>query len=415
MSDNYRPDVLILGSGISGLSAAIRSAESGLNVLLLTKADRIDDTNTRWAQGGIVGPAEDDSPELLADDIIAAGSQLNYRNAVKQLASEGPSLVQTFLRDKCGIRFATDSEGKPDLGREGAHTVRRIYHWMDQSGKAIQDGLISYASKLENLRIETGRMAIDLITTCHHSRDPQDRYRHDRAVGAYVLDIRSGIVEPILAPMTVLATGGIGKIFRHSSNPDVATGDGIAMAYRAGTSIINAEFVQFHPTTLFHRDYPNFLISEAVRGEGARLINKSGEAFMHRYHPELGDLAPRDEVSRAIYQEMESRGESHVYLDAGPVKDVDLASRFPSIFNTCLEAGIDMKRQPIPVVPAAHYFCGGVKADLEGQTCLDGLFAIGECACTGIHGANRLASVSLLEGLYSVFVLVKRPWKNGST
>ncbi|MDF1568569.1 MAG: L-aspartate oxidase [Spirochaetaceae bacterium] len=394
-------DVLILGSGIAGLSAAIRAADTGLRVRIITKADTFDDSNTAWAQGGIVGPARNDDATTLSKDILGAGGALCYGKAVNQLAVEGPPLVDQFLVGECGVEFAHAPDGSPDLAQEGAHSRRRIYHWKDKSGWAIHKGLFETAQAMDQIEMSTGHMAIDIITVCHHSTDTKDRYRKDRAIGAYVLDIATGEVNPVLAPVTVLATGGVGQVFRHTSNPDVATGDGIAMAYRAGLSIINAEFVQFHPTSLFHRDFPNFLISEAVRGEGAILINRSGESFMKRYHPELQDLAPRDEVSRAIYQETESRGESHVYLDATKLHDVDPSDRFPWIFETCMEAGIDMRKDPIPVVPAAHYFCGGVKADLQGRTDLPGLYAVGETACTGVHGANRLASVSLLEGLYT--------------
>ncbi|MCG8452042.1 MAG: FAD-dependent oxidoreductase [Spirochaetales bacterium] len=394
------PDVLILGSGIAGLSAAITAAEQGLEVLVLTKASSFGDTNTALAQGGIVGPAPEDSAPLLAQDILSAGAGLGYQRAVEELSQKGPELVQSVLIDQCRVRFALDESGHPDLAQEGAHSVRRIHHWMDRSGQAIHDGLMARALKLPRVHMEAGKMAVDLLTSCHHSTDEQDRYRENRAIGAYVLDVESGEVEPVLAPLTVLATGGAGQVFRHSSNPAVATGDGIAMAYRAGLSIINAEYVQFHPTTLYHRDFPNFLISEAVRGEGAILVNRDGEAFMDRYHPKLKDLAPRDEVSRAIYQEMEKRGDSHVLLDATRMH-VDPFKRFPAISDTCRRAGVDMSSEPIPVVPAAHYFCGGVKASLDGSTSLPGLYAIGETACTGVHGANRLASVSLLEGLYT--------------
>ena len=376
-------------------------------MLLLTKADSVLESNTFWAQGGIVGPTESDSVEKLVGDIISAGAGLTNREIVEDLAHYGPKLVKSFLVDKCGVVFNRRDDKRFDLAREAAHSIRRIYHYRDESGKAIIRGLLDRIENMPNICVQTSQMAIDLVTLCHHSCRPQDRYKQNRAMGAYVLDLDTNEVNAVLAPVTVLATGGLGKIFRYTSNPPIATGDGIAMAYRAGIPIINAEFVQFHPTTLFHRDYPNFLISEALRGEGAVLIDRNGNAFMEKYNRKLKDLAPRDEVARAIYNETESSGESHVYLDASRIRNVDLTVRFPSIYQTCMKAGININTEPIPVVPAAHYFCGGVKTDRVGRTSMRGLYAIGETSCTGLHGANRLASVSLLEGLYGGVTLGK--------
>lgn len=398
MPDINQFDVIIIGTGISGLASAVTASEKGLKVGIFSKSDALEESNTYYAQGGIVGNGIDDSPRLLADDIIRAGDYLNNTEAVRILTETGPSLVDEYLVDKLGIDFTRNDDGTLKLTREAVHSVRRIYFDRDISGKAIENGMLDYVKKLKGIQIFPFHMAIDLISSCHHSADTQARYGKNRIIGAYMLNCETSTVSPIFAGAVVLATGGVGNLFQHSSNPTVATGDGIAMAYQAGASIINAEYVQFHPTTLYHRDADNFLISEAVRGEGAVLINKRGEPFMERYNPSLKDLAPRDEVSRAIYMEMERCGSTYVYLDT-PRMSIDIPSRFPGIYGKCLEIGIDITKEPIPVVPAAHYFCGGVKVDMSGATSIPGLYAVGETACTGVHGANRLASISLLEGL----------------
>jgi len=391
-------DLLVIGTGIAGLSAAIRAAELGARVALLSKESSFSECNTRYAQGGIVADGEGDSPTLLAEDIERAGSYLNNSEAVRIVAREGPAAVRGFLFERVGVPFCRGSDGQADLTREAAHSVRRILHVKDRTGAAIEERLLDYAQGLESLSFFPSSSAIDIITNTHHSQDPQQRYERVRALGAYVFNENTGEVTPFFAKATILATGGAGNLYLHTSNPPGATGDGVAMAHRAGAEIVNAEYFQFHPTVLFHRDIKRFLISESMRGEGARLMNRSGEYFMERYQPGLRDLAPRDQVARAIYLEMESSDSSYVFLDCKDMK-VDLAERFPSIYQTCREAGIDISREPIPVVPAAHYFCGGVKTDMDGQTCVNGLYAVGETACTGVHGANRLASVSLLEGL----------------
>ncbi|MDC7225068.1 MAG: FAD-dependent oxidoreductase, partial [Spirochaetales bacterium] len=393
-------DLIVVGSGISGLSAAIAAAEEGLNVTVLTKADEPWLCNTYYAQGGIVGNGREDSRDSLAKDIITAGDGLNWRESVNLLASEGPDLVDSLLVEKAGIRFSRDSRGHLDLTREAAHSVRRIYHDKDLSGRSIEEGLLAYVAQMEDrIKIYPHMQALDIITNNHHSTDTQERYRPLRAIGLYVLDVRTNEVMNVYGASLILATGGVGGVYQHSSNPSLASGDGISMAYRAGAAIQNAEFVQFHPTTLFHRDVKNFLISESLRGEGALLVNRDGERFMSRYSPEMMELAPRDEVSRAIYREMDRTGTSCVFLDARRI-EMDLENRFPGIHEKCASVGIHMTDEPIPVVPAAHYFCGGIKVDLNGCTSLPGLMAVGETACTGVHGANRLASVSLLEGLY---------------
>lgn len=390
--------MLVIGSGLGGLSAAVSAAEQGAEVLVITKADDPSETNTWHAQGGIVETGSGDSPELLVKDILRAGSYLNNTEAVELLSKLGPELVQEYLVEKSGVPFERGQEGEFDRTKEGAHTVRRILHVNDQTGRAIQDNIYKLALSHENISFLPGHSAVDIITNTHHSTDYQQRYLRKRALGAYVLDEATGIIEPIFAAATVLATGGIGNIFLHTSNPQGATGDGIAMAWRAGCSIINAEYVQFHPTILYHRDVKRFLISEALRGEGARLMSTRGEYFMERYNPEFKDLAPRDEVARAIYHEMDG-SDGYVFLDARSIKHVSLSKRFPGIYKQCTEVGIDPTTEPIPVVPAAHYFCGGIKVDLTSKTEIDGLYAVGESSCTGVHGANRLASVSLLEAL----------------
>lgn len=392
-------DVIIVGSGIAGLSTAVAAAEKGLSVCVLTKEKDISESNTFYAQGGIVADGEDDSSSLLTEDIMAAGCHLNNRKAVKYVAKQGPKIVQEYLIDKAAVPFCRKDDKTLDRTREAAHSVRRILHAKDESGKAIELGLIKYAKKFSSIVFLTDHVGVDIITNTHHSRRSQERYAKPRALGIYALDLKNEVVIPLFAGATVLAAGGVGNLFQHTSNPRGAVGDGVAMAYRAGAAILNAEFVQFHPTILFHRDVKRFLLSESLRGEGAKLMNRAGEYFMPKYNPDQKDLAPRDEVARAIYREIEMDGNGYVYLDATCIKGMSLPDRFPSIYATCKSVGIDITREPVPVVPAAHYFCGGIKVGLSGQTSVQNLFAVGENACTGIHGANRLASVSLLEGL----------------
>lgn len=399
MELRYYSDVLVLGTGIAGLTAAIEAADKGLKVHVLTKNDDPAESNTLYAQGGIVGPSDDDTPELLSADILKAGSYMNNREAVDLISSEGPRITKKFLVDRIGVDFSRQEDDSFELTREGAHSVRRILHSRDKTGFAISGALRKAVSEHENIELFTSTMALDLITNCHNSMDSQERYRKKKVIGAYALECSSEKVITFFAPSVLIATGGVGAVYQHTSNPSSATGDGIAMAYRSGAAVINAEYLQFHPTTLFHRDSENFLISESLRGEGAILLNRKRKAFMSRYNKELKDLAPRDEVSRAIYNEMELTGSSCVYLDARGIDNINLKERFPQIYGTCKELEIDIRKDLIPVVPAAHYFCGGIKADLDGKTEIEGLYAAGEAACTGLHGANRLASVSLLEGV----------------
>lgn len=394
---------LIIGTGIAGATCAYIAAKSGLRVCLLTKRSNPAITNTNRAQGGIVYTGQGDGAELLMQDILKAGRNVNSIEAVNFLSENGPNIVKEILIDDLKVNF-THLKGPEDenfdLTREGAHSVNRILYSADRTGQEIEKSLLGALKKIENVEIITNATAIDLITLQHHSADIQTRYLlDDRCIGAYVFMEETKEVHAILAQFTVLATGGLGDIYLHSTNEKGTVGDGIVMAKRAGARILNMEFMQFHPTTLYIPGARRFLISEAVRGEGARLKNLRGEYFMEKYNPEFKDLAPRDEVSVAIWQELIENSEDHVLLDIANFVEEDIPTRFPNIYTTCKEAGIDITKEPVPVVPAAHYFCGGVHVNTKGKTTLKGLYAIGEVSCTGLHGANRLASTSLLEGL----------------
>ena len=395
------PEVLVIGSGIAGATAALNLADAGFDVALVSSASGNDDGNSRLAQGGIVFQTETDPAPALARDIIQAGDNVNYRKAVNHLCKEGSRAVQEVLIDRLHIPFTRGDASHSqewDLTLEGGHSAQRILHCADYTGRAIMQGFEKAIAENRAIKQLNGRLAVDLITTQHHSLSTQIRYQlPNRCLGAYVFNEYTNTVETLLARHTVLATGGIGQLYLHSSNAHSAVGAGLAMARRAGVSIKDAEYVQFHPTTFYQPNAPRFLITEAMRGEGARLINGLGEAFMAKYDPRA-DLAPRDIVSRAIVEEMLELGQECVYLDASPIKH-DLKKRFPTIYEYCLKLGLDIAESMIPVVPAAHYFCGGILTDLNANTSLEGLYAVGECACTGVHGANRLASISLLEGL----------------
>jgi len=394
-------DVLVIGCGIAGLSAALCLArDRQRQVLVVTRSASPEETNTRYAQGGIVGRGGGDSPRLLARDILAAGAGLSLPAAVQILAEEGPDLVQRLLVEEAGVPFDRDSDGGLRYTLEGGHSVPRIVHVGDATGYAIQHALLARLQQLPNVALRAGFTAVDLITSSHHARDPLAIYQPITCHGAYVFDGEGGAVHRVLAKATVLATGGLGRIYRYTTNPEGARGDGVAMAYRAGARVVNAEYIQFHPTTLAVPGADNFLISEAVRGEGGRLYTPDGQHFMDGYAPRWGDLAPRDVVARAIHQEMIVHGYPHVLLDLASQMEANrIRERFPTIYAACLRAGVDITVEPIPVVPAAHYFCGGVLVDGWGRTTIEGLCAIGEVSCTGVHGANRLASTSLLEGL----------------
>ena len=393
--------VLVLGTGIAGLTTAFCLASAGIKVLLVTKTADPKDCNTFWAQGGIIYRGEGDSPSKLIEDVLRAGAGLSSEEAVRFLAVEGPRVVRELLLEEINVPFSTSEEGELDLTQEGAHSLPRIIHAGDATGRAIEVSLLNRVKSEPNVTLATEVTAIDLLTTQHHPTDIQVRYRLDNeCAGAYLLDNRSNEVYTIFSDYTVLATGGIGQIFLHTTNTRSSIGDGVVMARRAGARIMNAEYVQFHPTALADKKANHFLISEALRGEGARLKNQRGQYFMEKYSP-LRDLAPRDIVARAIVEEMTSNKEEFVYLDLANFYKghQPIHERFPNIAKACAEIGVDIARDPIPVVPAAHYFCGGVLADTQGRTTLSRLYAIGETSCTGVHGGNRLASTSLLEGL----------------
>ncbi len=396
-----RTDALIIGCGIAGAAAALRLSEDHeREVTVVTRARQPLDSNSSYAQGGIVARGEDDSPELLVEDVLRAGAGLAWPPAVELLAEEGPRLVEELLVRPESPAFDRGADGALAFGLEGAHNRRRILHVGDHTGRSIMEALLERLADRPNVRLLTGKTAVDLITFPHHARDPLQVYEPPACHGAYLLDADTGEVEGFTAGQTILATGGLGQIFLNTSNPAGARGDGLAMAYRAGARVINAEYVQFHPTTLHMPGTTKFLISEAVRGEGAVLSTVDGDRFMERHDPQWKELAPRDVVARAIYWEMLANDRTHVLLDIASVKPAaTIRERFPDIHEHCLRHGLDITRQPIPVVPAAHYFCGGVLVDLWGRSSLPQLYAVGEVACTGVHGANRLASTSLLEGL----------------
>ncbi len=394
----FRTDFLIVGSGIAGLSLALKLSQLG-RVTVITKKGRAE-TSTNLAQGGIACVlAPDDSFDLHEMDTLRAGDGLCHEDVVRLVVSQGPARIKE-LQD-LGVEFSrspTDPTSL-DLGQEGGHSRRRIVHVGDFTGRNIQQILVQRVLDDPRIKILEDHIAVDLITQCKILREKPGKLEEERCLGAYVLDVAAGVVHTFLSTVTILATGGAGKVYLYTSNPDVSTGDGIAMAYRAGVRIANPEFVQFHPTCLYHHKAKNFLISEALRGEGAKLLDHEGKAFMEKYDPLRKELACRDVVARAIDIELKKSGKDCVYLDISHRPKDFIKKRFPNIYRTCLSFGIDITEEPIPVVPAAHYMCGGVVTDHFGHTDLTALFAVGETACTGLHGANRLASNSLLEGL----------------
>lgn len=395
-----KTDFLIIGSGIAGLSFALKVAALG-SVAIVTKKDRIE-SSTNYAQGGIaVVMSGDDSFEDHIRDTLTAGDGLCHEDVVQMVVEEGPARIEELIA--LGVPFSRSRSGGTrdfDLGREGGHSKRRIIHASDFTGREVEKVLVARIETDPRIKIFENHVAIDLITKSKFSGgdSPSPGGEDDECWGAYVLDNESKDVHTFLASIVLLATGGAGKVYLYTSNPDIATGDGIAMAYRAGASIADVEFVQFHPTCLYHREAKNFLISEALRGEGGRLTLVNGSSFMEKYHA-LEELAPRDVVARAIDLELKKSGEEYVLLDISHREADFVRNRFPNIHQKCLEFGYDITRMPIPVVPAAHYMCGGVVTDKNGATDIGGLYACGETACTGLHGANRLASNSLLEAL----------------
>jgi len=385
-------DVLVIGSGVAGLATALKIADH-LDVNLITKSE-LDETNTKYAQGGIAAVTSfEDSVELHVGDTLEAGAGLCDETVVRYVVEKGPARIKELV--DLGVHFDHWKEQPEqfDLHREGGHSKRRILHAADLTGAEIERALIAKVREHPRIHIYPHHFVIDLITAAKVI----PRRNNDFCLGAYVLEKETGLVHTFLSDYTVLATGGTGKVYLITSNPDVATGDGVAIAWRAGALICNMEFIQFHPTCLYHPYARNFLISEAVRGEGGVLLNADGERFMDKVHPQAS-LAPRDIVARTIDHEIKRTGADCVYLDISH-KGPEAAEKFPTIYNKCLSLGIDLTKEPIPVAPAAHYMCGGPKTDLHAETTIRNLFAVGEVAYTGLHGANRLASNSLLEAV----------------
>lgn len=400
---DFESDFLIIGSGIAGLSFALKAAQRG-TVALVTKKEAME-SNTNLAQGGIAAVFGGlDSFDLHIDDTLTAGDGLCHREVVEMVVREGPDRIRELI--DLGVCFNLESDrlekkGPPafDLGREGGHSRNRILHAKDMTGAEVERVLVEMIKNNSRISLFENHIAVDLIIESNRMKRGQVITTHaEQCCGAYVYDREKKAVKTFAARITLLATGGAGKVYLFTSNPDIATGDGIAMGYRAGATVANLEFVQFHPTCLYHPEAKNFLISEAVRGEGGVLVNASGRAFMEKYDP-LKDLACRDVVARAIDTELKRSGKDSVFLDISHRDAEFIRNRFPGIHAKCLSLGIDITREPIPVVPAAHYMCGGVVTDMVGRTDIRHLYAVGETACTGLHGANRLASNSLLEAL----------------
>ncbi|RMG39540.1 MAG: L-aspartate oxidase [Candidatus Dadabacteria bacterium] len=398
MPDSNYFDFLVIGGGIAGLTYALEVADYGSVAVLFKKG--LSDSSTAWAQGGIAAvSAEDDSIELHLEDTLRAGAGLCNPEIVKIVVNEGPARVRELIGR--GAHFDKDGANY-HLNMEGGHSRRRIFHNADATGYEIQNTLLKRAGEHSSITFFPYANAVDLITT---HKLGVDRENKNRAVGAYIL-FQDGCIKAVLAKHIMVATGGAGKVYLYTSNPDVATGDGIAMCFRAGARVANMEFFQFHPTCLYDPRAKNFLITEAMRGEGAVLRRQDGTAFMKKYHPD-GELAPRDVVARAIDHEMKATGDEYVLLDITSRSADFIKGHFPTIYERCLKLGYDITREPVPVVPAAHYCCGGVLSDKNGCTDIERLYVAGECACTGLHGANRLASNSLLEGLVFAYRAAK--------
>ena len=391
-------DCLVIGAGLAGSAYALRAARSGLKVELLSLDGPLA-ANSNWAQGGIIYD-NPEAAEKLAVDIMAASDNTSNPVAVAHLVSEGPRAVKELLLDELAVAFDRDAKGELEFTREGGHSTRRIIHAKDTTGHAILQTVVSKVDSTVGITRRSGWVAVDLLTLSHNGENPADRYAPLSCYGAYVLDSTTGEVHAIKAKKTILASGGLGQIFQHSTNQPGSVGHGIAMSYRVGARLIDLEYVQFHPTAFYKKNTPRFLITEALRGEGAVLVNGRGERFMDAQHP-LGSLAPRDIVARAIHQELAASGEACVFLDLSALEPDFVRDRFPGVVARCAAEGVDITKELLPVVPAAHFSCGGVHTDLHGRTNVRHLNAIGETGCTGLHGANRLASTSLLECLIS--------------
>lgn len=394
----FRTDCLVIGAGLAGSAYALQAAKLGLSVELLSLAEPLA-ANSAWAQGGIIYETTHD-PTALARDIFEASDRTANPLAIEHLVREGPAAVRELLLDEVGVGFDRAPNGELDFTREGGHSERRIIHAKDTTGLAILTAVANRVDATQGVTRRAGWVAIDLLTLSHNSEDLADRYEPLTCFGAYVLDTSTGETVAIVAKKTILATGGLGHIFLHTTNQPGSVGHGVAMAYRVGARLIDLEYVQFHPTVFAKKNAPPFLVTEALRGEGGVLLNARGERFMDAVDPR-GSLASRDIVARAIKQELAASGEPYVLLDLSAMQPAFIRERFPSIYERCLQHGVDITREPIPVVPAAHFACGGVHADLNGRTSIRHLNAIGETGCTGLHGANRLASTSLLECLVS--------------
>ena len=391
-------DCLVIGAGLAGSAYALHAAKAGLAVELLSLEGPLI-ANSDWAQGGIIYDTAPD-PADLARDIITASDGTSNPAAVEQLVREGPTAVRELLLDELGVAFDREPAGELEFTREGGHSSRRIIHTKDNTGHSILAAAAQRVDATPRITRRTGWVAVDLLTLSHSSDNTADHYAPLTCFGAYVLDVASGEVHAIVAKKTILATGGLGQIFLHSTNQPGSVGHGVAMAYRVGARLIDLEYVQFHPTVFFKKNAPRFLVTEALRGEGGVLVNARGVRFMDKVDPR-GSLASRDIVARAIHQELAATGEACAYLDLSGMKPEFIRDRFPTIVARCAEHGVDITREPIPVVPAAHFSCGGVHTDLAGRTNVHHLNAVGETGCTGLHGANRLASTSLLECLTS--------------
>lgn len=399
-------DFLVIGSGIAGLSFALKAAGLG-SVTIVTKKKQVDSA-TNLAQGGIAAVLDkSDDFENHIRDTLESGAGLCDEKIVRMVVKDGPERIHELI---ClGVDFVKNSDGSLSLGKEGGHSQRRVAHAFDLTGKEIERALIDKVQKKKNIKVLENHTCVELIT---EERVNLYGDKKIKCVGAFVLD-EEGQIEAFMSKIVLLCTGGAGKVYLYTSNPDIATGDGIALAFRAGATVSNMEFVQFHPTCLYHLNAKNFLISEAVRGEGAVLVNKKGERFIEKYEPVQKELATRDKVARAIDEEMKKTGVDCVYLDISNRKSSFIKNRFPAIYGKCMSLGIDITSEPIPVVPAAHYLCGGILTNDVGETSVENLFSIGESACTGLHGGNRLASNSLLEALVyaeKAFQYNKKRW-----